>query len=162
MNERFLVLLFSFLLFACGNGEEKKKTPAPVPPQYYYYPRANVYFDSANKEYIFLATDGITWQTAKQIPNVVQGLMDKSVLIPNPPQPVWKDNEQHKLIYSSVLYVTPEDTIAKKEPPPPPPTAKTTDTVAEKEKRERKGFRKFVDKIFSVFKKDKKKKDTVE
>ncbi|HEU4903309.1 MAG TPA: hypothetical protein VFT06_10965, partial [Flavisolibacter sp.] len=98
MNERFLLLLFSFLLFACGNKEEKKKTPAPVPPQYYYYPRANVYFDSANKDYVFLANDGITWQTAKQIPNVVQGLMDKSVLIPNPPQPVWKDNEQHKLI----------------------------------------------------------------
>jgi hypothetical protein len=161
MNERFLILFFSFLLAACGNGGEKKKTPAPKPPQYYYYPRANVYFDSANKEYVFLANDGITWQTAKQIPNVVQGLMDKSVLIPNPPQPVWKDNEQHKLIYSSVLYITPEDTTAKKAPPPPP-IAKTTDTIAGKEKRERKGFRKFVDKIFSVFKKDKKKKDTVE
>ena len=162
MNERLLIFLFSFVLFACGSGEREEKKPTALPPQYYYYPRANVYFDSANKDYIFLANDGATWQTAKQIPNVVQGLMDKSVLIQNPPQPVWKDNEQHRFIYSSLLYATPEDTVAKKELPPPPPVAKTTDTVSEKEKKERKGFRKFVDKIFGVFKKDKKKKDTAE
>ena len=161
MNERLLLFFFSFVLAACGNTERGEKKPAALPPQYYYFPRANVYFDSANKDYVFLANDGTTWQTARQIPNVVQGLMDKSVLIKNPPQPVWKDNEQHRFIYSSLLYATPEDTVAKKAPPPPP-VAKTTDTVSEKEKKDRKGFRKFVDKIFGVFKKDKKKKDTTE
>src|SRR5215218_7557781 len=113
MHERRRILFFSLILFACGNGEEEKKTPATLPPQYYYYPRANVYFDSANKDYLFAANDGTSWQTAKQIPNIVQGLMDKSVFISNPPQPVWKDNEQHRLIYSAVLYATPEDTVAK-------------------------------------------------
>jgi hypothetical protein len=162
MIERFLIVLFSFFLAACGSGEEEKKMPAALPPQYYYYPRANVYFDSANKDYVFAAGDSSTWQTAKQIPNIVQGLMDKSVFIPNPPQPVWKDNEQHKLIYSAVLYATPEDTVAKKEPPPPPPPVKSPDTASGEEKRERKGLRKFVDKVFSVFKKDKKKKDSVQ
>ena len=160
MNPRFLLLFSLLILLACNNEKKEEKKPVTLPPQYYYYPRANVYFDSANKDYLFVTTDGKTWQTAKQIPNVVQGLMDKGIFIPNPSQPVWKDNEQHKLIYSSVLYAVPGDTVAKKEPPKP--EIKAPDTLVVKEKKDRKGLRKFVDKIFSIFKKDKKKEDTAQ
>lgn len=158
--QRFFVLLLFFV--ACNNEQKKEeKKAAGLPPAYYFFPRANVYFDSANKDYLFLANDGKTWQSAKQIPNIVQGLMDKSVLIVTPSNPVWKDNEQHRLLYSSLLYAMPSDTVAKKLPPKP--VVKVQDTIAvAKEKKERKGLRKFVDKIFGIFKKDRKKKDTMQ
>jgi len=160
MNGRFLLYFFLLFCFACNSKPAAKKEAVALQPQYYYYPRANVYFDSANKDYVFLANDGKTWQTAKQIPNIVQGLMDKSVLITNPSQPVWKDNEKHKLVYSALLYVTSADTLEKKEPPKPVATA-PVDTAAT-EKKEHKGVRKMLDKFFGLFKKDKKKKDTAQ
>lgn len=150
------------MLFACNNNDEKpaEQKPVKLQPQYFYFPRANVYFDSANKEYVFLANDSTGWQTTRQIPNVMQGLMDKSAFIQNPSQPVWADNEKHKLVYSALLYATAQDTVAKKPAPRPvtPPPAIDSST---KEKK-RKGIKKLVDKIFSIFKKDKKKKDTAQ
>lgn len=155
---RFIILSLTFpFLFACNNQQQVKEA-ARLAPQYYYYPRANVYFDSANKEYLFLASDGQAWQTAKQIPAVVQGLMDKTILIQSPADPVWKDNEKHRLVYSAVLYATPNDTVAKKEVPrtakkPSGQSAGSSDEV----KKERKGVRKFIDKIFGGLKKERKK-----
>jgi hypothetical protein len=163
MSTRFWILLLPLFFFACNdNKKEVAKKPAALPPLYYYYPRANVYFDSANKDYVFLATDGVTWQTAKQIPNIVQGLMDKSVLIENPSQPVWKDNEKHKLVYSALLYATPNDTVEKKEPPKSViKPEKTPDTLAAPKKKQS-GLKRLLDKIFGGFKKEKKKKDTAQ
>lgn len=162
MNKPFRIFFFSFFLFACNNNDDKpaEQKPVKLQPQYFYFPRANVYFDSANKAYVFLANDSTGWQMAKQIPNVMQGLMDKSAYIQNPPEPVWTDNEKHKLIYSALLYATAQDTVMKKvvpKPVAPPPVA---DTLAKE--RKRKGIKKLVDKIFGIFKKNKKKKDTVQ
>ena len=158
MDTRFVLLFLSFFLFACNNDskrEEKKETL--LPPKYYYYPRANVYFDSANKDYIFLGNDGKTWQTEKQIPAAMQLLMDKNAYIENPPQPVWKDNEQHKLLYSALLYTTYADTVRKKETTfVKKPAILRVDTI---KKKERKGVRKFFDKLFSRFKKNKDKEE---
>lgn len=155
MTGRVLFLFILFSCLACGADNEKPAAtgPANLPPQYYYYPRANVYFDSANKEYLFLAADQHSWQTAKQIPAVVKNLMDKGVLIEHPAQPVWQDNAKHKLVYSALLYATPSDTLEKKEAPRP---VKKTGTASDnsKEKKERKGLGKFLDKIFGKKKKD--------
>lgn len=158
---RFL-LLFSplFSLLACGNhtqAETIEETP-PLPPQYYYYPKANVYFDSANKEYIYQSNDSLNWQSAKQIPAVVLAMMDKNVLIQNPPDPVWKDNETHRLVYSAVLYATPGDTVAKKKEIKPikkPFVLPLEDSSATVEKKEKKGIGKLIDKIFGRNKKKK-------
>lgn len=159
MNGRFLLLVFSFCLIACK--DDQKAAPPKVdtlPPQYYYFPRANVYFDSANKDYLFLTADSSAWQSSKQIPAVVHSMMDKSVLIENPSQPVWKDNDKHKLVYSALLYATPNDTIEKKEPPKPlADTPKKTEEEVKPPKK-RSGVRRFLDKIFG----GKKKKDTAE
>lgn len=158
MNRYFLIF-FAFLLVACNDDDKSaEQKPQKLQPQYFYYPRANVYFDSANKEYLFLANDSSNWQSAKQIPNVMQGLMDKSIYVQSPSQPVWKDNDKHKLIYSSLLYATAEDTVQKKEIPKP--VAKVpVDTVAQ-EKKDAKGIKKVLGKIFGIFKK--KKKDTTD
>jgi hypothetical protein len=160
MNSYCLIAFFALLVTACSDDDKAaEQKPARSTPQYFYFPRANVYFDSANKEYLFLANDSSSWQTARQIPNVMQGLMDKSIHIKAPPQPVWKDNDKHKLIYSSLLYATAEDTVQKKEVPKPVAKAPVDTTATEK--KDPKGFRKVIGKIFGIFKKDKKKKDTL-
>ncbi len=146
-------LLMSFICFACNNGKTGKTSDSshealPPPPQYYFYPKANVYFDSANKDYLFLGGDGATWTMQKQIPAAVQSMMDKGVLIQNPTQPVWKDNANHKLIYSAALYVTAADTIEKVVLP-----TVRVDTVQKVEKK-RSGFRRFFDKLFGRKRKD--------
>lgn len=143
-----VLFVFPVVLFACtGSGADKDKAVAKLPPQYYYYPKANVYFDSANKEYLFVSGDSANWQMAKQIPAVVLALMDKHVAIQGPADPVWKDNENHKLVYSALLYATANDTMARK-PIPKPVKQKTAVDSSKLVKKERKGIRRFLDKIF--------------
>ncbi|MDB5207350.1 MAG: hypothetical protein JWR72_2425 [Flavisolibacter sp.] len=77
----------------------------------------------------------------------MQVLMDKNVLIDSPAKPVWKDNERHKLIYSAVLYASPSDTQEVK------PVTQVKEAPMEV-KKEKKGLRKFFDKIFGGKKKD--------
>lgn len=157
MRFPFFTLALTAVLFACSDNKAEKLAaavhpPAPPAPKYYFFPKANVYVDSVNRDYVFLSGDGKTWTTEKQIPAVVHGLMDKSILIDSPPQPVWKDNENHRLVYSAVLYATPADTVEKKERRVVA-KAEAPDTA---EKKERKGgLRRFFDKLFGKKNKDK-------
>jgi len=165
MNVRLLLLSFTLFVFACGNEQKPGvNKPATLPPQYYYFPRANVYFDSANKEYLFLTADSSSWEKSKQIPAVVQSLMDKSVYIGHPSQPVWKDNDKHKLVYSALLYATPADTVEKKAPviteAAKPVITPSADSINNALEKKRSGVRRFFDKIFGGLKK--KKKDTAQ
>lgn len=145
---RYCLLIFIvFFASACNNTKTEKVNEAtPSPSKYYYYPKANVYFDTVNKDYVFLSGDNNTWTTGKQIPAAMQSMMDKSILLDTFSQPVWKDNENHRLIYSAVLYASPTDTIEKVLPKPVVQSPVSGDTA--KEKKEKKGLRKFLDKIF--------------
>ena len=147
----FLVLISAIFLFSCNDNRAEETVAAPPPPaKYYFYPKANVYFDTVNKDYVFLGSDGRTWTSEKQIPAAMQGMMDKSVFLDTFSQPVWKDNQNHRLIYSAVLYASPEDTVEKEAPP----VIVQKPTIGE-EKKEKKGLRKFFDKLFGKKKKDK-------
>ena len=147
------IILFSF---SCNdNKAEKRVIGPPPPPIYYFYPKANIYFDTVNKDYVFLSNDGKNWISQKQIPAAMQSMMDKSVLLDSFSQPVWKDNQNHKLIYSAVLYASPTDTIEKTDPKvavQKPTGNPAPDTVAEK--KEKKGLRKFFEKLFGKKKGD--------
>ena len=154
MRSYFLIVLCAFC-FACNDNRAKETTAVapPPPPIYYYYPKANVYFDTVNKNYVFLGNDGVTWTSGKEIPAAMHSMMDKSVLLDTFTQPVWKDNQNHRLIYSAVLYRSPNDTIEKK-PEPVVQKPAANPNVGE-EKKEKKGLRKFLDRIFGKKKKDK-------
>ena len=153
----FLFVSFGLLCFACNNNKEERTSVsahAALPsPQYYFFPKANVYFDSANKDYLFLGSDGKTWITQKQIPAAMQTLMDKSVFIDSPAQPVWKDNANHRLVYSAALYLSPNDTVEKKIVKPVERTVVIDSSVKKEEHKS--GIRRFFDKIFHRKKKDK-------
>jgi hypothetical protein len=154
MMRSYLLMAICFLCFACGDNQARDTTvAAPPPPKYYYYPKANVYFDSVNRDYIFLGSDGATWTSGKEIPAAMHSMMDKSVLLDTFSQPVWKDNQNHRLIYSAVLYRSPNDTVEKKPEPVVQKPTVTADTV--EQKKEKKGLRKFLDKLFGKKKKDK-------
>lgn len=153
MLRSFALILICFSFFACNDNKAEEVVPAPPPPKYYFYPKANVYFDTVNRNYLFLGSDGQTWTTGKEIPAAMQSMMDKSVLIDSFSQPVWKDNQNHRLIYSAALYAKPEDTIERKTAPPP--VAKEPDNKEGDVKKEKKGLRKLLDKIFGRKKKDK-------
>ncbi|MDQ3278047.1 MAG: hypothetical protein M3Q06_06960 [Bacteroidota bacterium] len=155
---RQVTLFFVFICLVACNGKAEKaepESPATLPPQYYYFPKANVYVDSANRAYLFLANDGKTWQSAKQIPAAMQALMDKSVLIQNPAQPVWENNENHRLVYSALLYATASDTTKKEAPKSKIVSSKSEEDSVKEAAKDRKGLRKFFDKIFGKNKKDK-------
>ena len=155
---RLIGLLFSYFLLVACNTKKEEETPqqaTTLPPQYYYFPKANIYVDSANMDFLFVANDGKTWQTAKQIPVAMQAMMDKNILIENPSQPVWKDNENHRLVYSALLYATASDTARIVPPKPEATPSKPAEDTVKEEVKERKGLRKFFDKIFGRNKKDK-------
>lgn len=130
---------------ACNNSKPAEPAVVEAAPLYYFYPKANVYFDSANKTYAFLGSSGATWQTAKEIPVVVRQLMDKGALIHSPATPVWRDNETHRLVYAAQLYATAKDTQEVKAPVVVI-AAQKADTV--QKKKERKGLGKFFNRIF--------------
>jgi hypothetical protein len=153
MMRSIFVFFICLSLFACNDNKAEEKTVAPPPPKYYFYPKANVYFDTVNKDYVFMSSDGKTWTTEKQIPAAMQSMMDKSVFLDSFSQPIWKDNQNHRLIYSVALYATPEDTIERK--PPPPPVVQAPVNTDSSVKKEKKGLRKFLDKLFGRKKKDK-------
>lgn len=153
MLRSFVLIVICFSFFTCNDNKAETVVAAPPPPKYYFYPKANVYFDTVNKDYLFLGSDGQTWTTGKEIPAAMQSMMDKSVLLDSFSQPVWRDNQNHRLIYSAALYATPEDTVERK--PTPPPVAHVPDNKGGDEKKEKKGLRKFLDKIFGKKKKDK-------
>jgi hypothetical protein len=150
MMWRFLFFVFGSFLFSCSNKKAEETPPAPPPPQYYFFPKANVYFDTVNRDYVFMSGDGRTWTTSKEIPAAMQDMMDKSVFLDSFSQPVWKENQNHRLIYAAKLYASPEDTVEQKPAPvvqaPPPGDGST--------KKEKKGIRKFFDKLFGKKKKD--------
>ncbi len=151
MTRSLSAIIFLFFLTACSNNKAETSeaaVPPPSAPKYYFYPKANVYFDSVNKDYIFLSADGSLWQSVKQIPAAMQALMDKSVFIDTAAQPVWKNNERHKIIYSALLYASPADTQEVKTVTP---LAKEAPKDVKKEK---KGIGKFLDKIFGKKKKE--------
>jgi hypothetical protein len=151
INKMSKLLSFLLLIFccACNDNKAEKAVAPPPPPKYYFFPKANVYFDTVNKDYLFLTNEGKVWTSAKQIPDVVQSMMDKSIVIDSPSTPVWKDNENHKLVYSALLYASPNDTVQKKESAVQKPV--NPDSV----KKEKKGLGKLLDRIFGRKKKDK-------
>lgn len=65
--------------------------------RYYYYPASNVYYDVANKTYIY--PSGGTWVTRGALPSRLAVLgTDRVVVYSSTPQ-VWRYNATHKAKY---------------------------------------------------------------
>ncbi len=154
----FLLLLAVALLTVAGFAifkSQKKEYIQGI--RFQYYPKANVYYDLDNKEYHLLQNE--KWQRSKNITEEQQSFLGKGVVINKPAIPVWKDNEQHRLIYGTALYTSTADVKQKyyedsiRSLPKKIIVPKADSVAVEEEEKKRSGVRNFFDRIF------KKKKD---
>jgi hypothetical protein len=99
------------------------------PDSFYYYPKANIYYHIPKHEFIYFDPAEDSWHTSRQLPDSLKYALDKNVLLNDPPLPVWKENEQHRLIYAVSFYASPED--FKEKPVEPPPSAAQTGTISQ-------------------------------
>lgn len=149
-----VVLLGILFVFSTKTGKKAISGDRPKAVSlhtYYYYPKANFYYDSTEGKYVCWDTSTVQWRKTNQLP-VQEVDLGKRVRIGESAEPVWKENQQHRLIYSVSLYSDPED--FKKE-------QKTVIAASEKsnapksEKVEKKsGMKKFLERIFPPKKKD--------
>ena len=71
---------------------------------FYYYPRANVYFDVERERYLHQDSSTGSWQKSKKLPGEEKKKLGQYVILNNPTPPVWSQNSQHRLVYGTTLY----------------------------------------------------------
>jgi hypothetical protein len=141
----FILIVAAVVGFSSKKPAEKKILPA----YYYYFPQANVYFDSVNKLYTYQTSNNEGWHTDMNIPDSLRFLLNKKVILGKCQDPVWKNNEHDRLIYSVSLYATSEDFKEKKvQPPPPPPIIKDSTAKTEEKPHRESGIKRFFRKLF--------------
>lgn len=125
----------------------------------WYYPKSNIYYTDGDGKYYYLG-DGEKWVSTTTLSEEQKSVLGDKVLIAQPQDPVWKNNDEHRMIYSVSLYTSAPD-IKKKYyedslnslPKKMPPTAKTD--KEEKPEAHTSGLKKFFEKIFKGKKKEK-------
>jgi len=87
------ILLFLFLVagFAFSGRSQ--------PLKFYYYPSANVYYDVANKHYIY--ADNGTWTTVQVLPSRIHIVKTPRVVVYNATPEVWHLNSAHVKKYKN-------------------------------------------------------------
>ena len=115
-----------------------------------------MYYDSSEAVYIFLDSAN-SWIESKQLP--LKGDIGKNVRIDSAAQPVWKDNEKHRLLYSVALYGDSND--FKKGLPDSTSVVKVNkvdkkeddDTAQPENKKKKSGIKRFFERLFKSDKK---------
>jgi hypothetical protein len=147
-----MLLILGLVVFA--PKDEKifliQNRPA-LPHTYYYYPKANFYYDSTDSQYILWDSTKAGWTETNELP-LQEDDLGKKVRLGHAAEPVWKENQQHRLIYSVSLYSDPEDFKTPKKV-----EAEKPNVAGEPEEVQKKtGLKKFIERIFPP----KKKKDS--
>lgn len=149
-----VVLLGAIFAFSSKKENSRIKSDRPLVKAhtYYYYPKANFYYDSTAGKYICWDSTATDWKTTDKLP-VQEVDLGKRVRIGESINPVWLENQEHRLIYSVSLYSEPKD-FKKKEKPVVTAPKQKQDTMSEMEKDEKKsGVKKFFERVFSSKKK---------
>ena len=150
-----VILLGAFLIFFRKTESKSFKSDRPVKAHtYYYYPKANFYYDSTEGNYICWDSTNTEWQKTDKLP-VQEVDLGKRVRIGETTDPVWKENQHHRLVYSVSLYSNPKD-FKKKEKPVVVATAKTDSADVLEKDDKKSGVKKFFEKIFPPKKKKEK------
>lgn len=119
-----------------------------------YYPKTNIYYDVDRQSYIKFSNEKGEWENLKTLPTDIASTLGKKITLPNPSVPVYKDNAEHRMVYSVSLYNTPdsfrkkfiEDSIAQLPKKIGEPIQKV-DSSGDK-KRKKRGLRRLLDRIF--------------
>ncbi len=151
-----LIALGLIVLMGCSSKKTALK-PIEAGQTYYFYPKANVYFDTTTSNYIFQDIEG-NWQSKIKLPADKQSLLEKNVIINNPELPVWKNNDAHQLLYSAALYSNKTDFTEEVKVAVNNKEAVVEEKIEETDKENKTGIGKFFNKIFKG-KKDRKGKE---
>ena len=149
-----VVLLGAIFAFSSRkqNNLIKGDRPNVRPHTYYYYPKANFYYDSTAGNYVCWDSATTEWKTTDQLP-VQEVDLGKRVRIGESTTPIWEENQDHRLIYSVSLYSDPKD-FKKKEKPVVTTSKEKPDTLTAQEQAEKKsGVKKLFERIFPPKKK---------
>lgn len=149
------VMLVILALVAFSPKSEKsflKNDRPSIPHTYYYYPKANFYYDSTDSQYILWNSTSESWEKSDKLP-LEQDDIGRRIRIGLAAEPVWKENQQHRLIYSVTLYSDPEDF---KQPRKEEPKKPNIVAQPQQETEKKSGMKKFLERIFPP----KKKKDS--
>ncbi|RYY99523.1 MAG: hypothetical protein EOO11_04685 [Chitinophagaceae bacterium] len=106
--------LLALLLLCAGACAEDKKKDEPQGERILFYPLANTYFDQDRERYYWLDTATYEWTRRDTLPPELVAGLGRSVPIPRPSVPVYRDNAQHRLIYGTSLYSTRSDLERKR------------------------------------------------
>lgn len=148
---RFIIsALIVMIVFSCTDHPRIQEQGKIIE----YYPKANIYYDVDRQTYIQFSIQKGEWEKVKTLPDDVIATLGKKITLPDLAVPVYKNNAQHRLVYSVSLYNTPQDyrqkfiedsvALAPKKSVFVKPIE---DSPVEIKKRKR-GLRKLFDKIF--------------
>lgn len=92
------VLLIAAIAFSPEADAQRKK--------FYYYPASNVYYDVANKTYIY--SSGGTWVTRRAMPSRAAVLGTDRITVYSETPQVWRYNATHKTKYRGKSATAPQ------------------------------------------------------
>jgi len=144
-----LGVMFAAVIVGFATRQSPKKATSSS-YSFYYYPKANVYYNTTDNNYIYSDGNG-NWEVAKDLPENKSYILDKKVQLNYTSADIWKENEKHRMVYAVALYA--DDSDLKQPPPekysPPPSAPAKVDSVEVKEdSRKEKGLKGFLKKIF--------------
>jgi hypothetical protein len=98
---------FVTLQISCNSSTKKQEV------KFYYYPRTNVYFDVARKDYIYSLDGGRTWGIINNPIDKEPATLGKRVVMYSADDSIWKQNDVHRRQYAGTLYnIIREDNLA--------------------------------------------------
>jgi hypothetical protein len=130
----FLFLLISYSIFSSCNNILQKKF------EFFYYPSKNVYYDVANKLYIYSLDGGNTWDSSYATTDKEPATLGNKQIIYSPTPNVWVNNNEHLQQYNGRLISiensdssnTQEDMVADRKIKKAKPVVTTTAKEPEK------------------------------
>ncbi|MDB5232079.1 MAG: hypothetical protein JWN76_2884 [Chitinophagaceae bacterium] len=96
-----VVIAITFHFQSCTGGNNAQGS------KFYYYPKSNIYYDVDNKHYLAFNDSSNSWQSLDTLTRQQLVSLGKRILINHPADPVYKNNDNDRMIYSVALYVPP-------------------------------------------------------
>jgi hypothetical protein len=144
-----LGLMFAAVIVGFSNGRpSNSKKSSPDIYSFFYYPKPNIYYNRDTREYAYVNPEG-NWQTSKNLPYAVSLESEKKVALTGNYSEIWKNNEQHRMVYAASLYASASD-LQQPAAKARPLQATAPKIVNEKKEDEKKqpGLKRFLKKIF--------------
>lgn len=135
------ILIFGWLHWAATEPQAIVPTGKPV----YFYPKANVYFDTGNALYTYFGPEG--WTQTEALPEEWKSGLGEKAIITQPVTPLWRNNSGDRMLYSVALYHTTNlSVLYQKDYEASMP--KKPVVVEQAPEKEKSGLRKFFDRLF--------------